>query len=62
MLRLMDIENLIPQVLNSKRLVYRYILKITTAFEREDLNKSEGCFEAIWVEIKIDKTKNIMWV
>ena len=28
--------------------------------EREDLKKIDDCFEAIWGEIKNDKTKNII--
>ena len=28
--------------------------------ERDDLKKVDDCFEAIWVEIKVDKAKNII--
>ena len=38
-----------------------YIKDNINAFKKEDLNKTDDCFEAIWVEIKIDKAKN-MWV
>ena len=34
--------------------------KDNNVFEREDLKKIDDCFEAIWVEIKNDKTKNII--
>ena len=61
-LHLKGINNHSPQALNSTKVVslYIYTKDNINGFEREDLKKIDDCFEAIWVEIKNDKTKNII--
>ena len=44
----------------SKGGVAIYAKEELNVLERDDLNKSDDCFEAIWIEIKVEKSKNLI--